>query len=103
MKPTLRQLIEGATKYYVRRHDDTNLDENEAWLARLESARDLSERWTPEVALAVLEALEECRAPLDGYIHGDNEITVPTLHNMLNAVDRALSRLNAQAQPSPAP
>ncbi len=118
MTPTLRQLIEGATPgpWVVAPASLTPMEvaapmrlavqhpEKHPDVCRFldgvkysEANARLIARLNPEVALAVLEALEGAKAHI--LDHGNDKEMAP----VIEALDRALSRLNGQAQPSPAP
>ncbi len=132
MTPTLRQLIEGARKgpYHLKRIEPCENIGYRYWLfgngnehgwsiAHICNAEDadataqlIARIASPEVALAVLEALEEANKPFadfdDELIAHSLKVLPPTSAEyekakMVHGLRIALRLLNGQAQPSPAP
>ncbi len=98
MTPTLRQLIEGATPLRIGPDREDNIRRAEKCrAARKEIAARMA---SPEVALAVLEALEGSEKELaECFIVHARKESLAVRYKVLAAV----AFLNAQAQPSPAP
>ncbi len=97
--PTLRQLIEGAQKPVTPTM--TNGEHFAANITRRAAANELRLRFTPEVALAVLEALETTITGFDKLPEFHEARYAGSLN--INGLRKALQLLNGQAQPSPAP